>query len=223
MNTPIKSLRFLILSGFALLLAAAVLRVVDHRRLPAQVGQGETSLPVLSRMTDFRLTNQLGTEVTLDTLHDRVWVGDIIFTRCPGPCVRMSETMRRLHAELPSGGRVGLFSLTADPVHDTPEVLGRYAERFGADPGRWLFLSGSQDEIYRLATQDLLLVVADNQADPTAPPEDLFLHSTKLVVIDGEGQVRAAFDGEDASSVKRVTEAVHALLEQEQGKSGKSS
>lgn len=214
MNTPFKSLRFLILSGFGLLVAAALLRVVEHRRLPSPGRQGEAGLPVLSQLTDFRLTNQLGAEVTLATLRDRVWVGDIIFTRCPGPCVRMSETMRRLHAALAAGGRVGLFSLTADPSHDTPEVLGRYAERFGADPKRWLFLSGSQEEIYRLATQDLLLVVADNQADPTALPEDLFLHSTKLVVIDGEGRVRAAFDGEDAASVKRVTEVVNALLEQ---------
>jgi hypothetical protein len=29
--------------------------------------------------------------------------------------------------------------------HDDPEALSRYAERHGADPARWLFLTGEHD------------------------------------------------------------------------------
>src|SRR5256885_7930143 len=32
--------------------------------------------------------------------------------------------------------------LTADPEFDTPEVLKRYGERFGASADRWCFLTG---------------------------------------------------------------------------------
>ncbi len=34
---------------------------------------------------------------------------------------------------------------------DTPAVLSEYADRYGADPARWLLLTGEKEAIYRLA------------------------------------------------------------------------
>jgi protein SCO1/2 len=48
------------------------------------------------------------------------------------------------------GERVGtdvfLVSISLDPEHDTPEVLARYAKRFGAKRG-WTFLTGDPDDV----------------------------------------------------------------------------
>ncbi len=46
---------------------------------------------------------------------------------------------------------VRLVSISVDPERDTPEVLSRYAERYKADPDRWLFLTGKKGDIRRLA------------------------------------------------------------------------
>jgi len=43
------------------------------------------SPPVLGKVADFTLTNQAGAVVSLGDLRGRVWVADIIFTRCAGP------------------------------------------------------------------------------------------------------------------------------------------
>ena len=47
---------------------------------------GQISLPPLGTVADFTLTNQDGQATTLAALSNHVWVADIIFTRCAGPC-----------------------------------------------------------------------------------------------------------------------------------------
>ena len=44
----------------------------------------QKALPVIDQVADFTLTNQDGKVTTLADLTNRVWVADIIFTRCAG-------------------------------------------------------------------------------------------------------------------------------------------
>jgi protein SCO1/2 len=44
------------------------------------------------------------------------------------------------------GRDVFFYSITIDPDHDTPAVLGEYAEKYHAGPG-WLFLTGAKADI----------------------------------------------------------------------------
>ena len=59
-------------------------------------------LPVIGAVNDFTLTNQFAAAVTLADLRGRVWIGDIIFTRCPGPCLKMTRQLKELQDALPS-------------------------------------------------------------------------------------------------------------------------
>jgi cytochrome oxidase Cu insertion factor (SCO1/SenC/PrrC family) len=45
-----------------------------------------------------------------------------------------------------------------------------------------------------------------------AAPEDLFIHSTRFVLVDPKGALRGVFDGEDPGSKLRIIEAVNRLL-----------
>jgi protein SCO1/2 len=47
------------------------------------------------------------------------------------------------------GREVHLYSITLQPLMDTPEVLKAYAVRHGAQPG-WTFLTGAPEDIRRL-------------------------------------------------------------------------
>src|SRR5205823_9668545 len=103
-------------------------------------------LPVYGQVVDFTLTNQAGQAVTLADLRGRVWLADIIFTRCAGPCLKMSRQMKELQQTLPATSNARLVSLTTDPAFDTPPVLKTYGEqRFGADASRWIFLTGTKE------------------------------------------------------------------------------
>jgi protein SCO1 len=169
-----------------------------------------TPLPVYGQVADFNLTNQLGRAVSLAELKGHVWVADVIFTRCPGPCVGMTRKMKAIQESLPTKSAVRLVSLTADPAFDTPPVLEAYATRFKADQQNWSFLTGPKQVIYDLATQSLKLAVQENS---TTNVDEMFIHSTRLVVVDRLGQLRAVGrDGSDQRTVSDVLRAVDQLL-----------
>src|SRR5215831_12793996 len=129
-------------AGLLLLLGTICLAfLLAHLRMRAFLGN---PLPVYGQIASFTLTNQNGRSVTLADLKGHVWVADVIFTRCAGPCLKMSRQMKKLQNNLAATTGTRLVSLTTDPLYDTPPVLKKYAERFGADPNRWLFLTGSK-------------------------------------------------------------------------------
>ncbi len=164
-------------------------------------------LPVLGQVADFTLTNQAARAVSLSDLKGSVWVADIIFTRCAGPCLTMTRQMKELQQALPAGSNARLISLTTDPDFDTPAVLERYAERFGVDPRRWWFLTGTKKAIGDLAIQSLKLTAIEKKPEERQSPADLFVHSTILVVIDKQGQLRGIYEtsgeGVDPAQTRR--------------------
>ena len=86
-----------------------------------------------------------------DLIKDKVVAINFIYTSCPDACPM--ETARLLEVQKILGDRVGkdifFYSITIDPENDTPEVLGKYVERFRIGPG-WWFLTGDEDDITTL-------------------------------------------------------------------------
>ena len=151
-------------------------------------------LPVLGPVADFTLTNQDGQLATLADFTNQVWVADIVFTRCAGPCPRMTGQMRSLQNLLPEESRAKLVTLTTDPEFDSPAVLKKYGERFGADSNRWTFLTGTKGEIAGLAAGSLKLGSVPIKAADRLNDVDLFIHTTMFVVVDKHARLRGDFE-----------------------------
>lgn len=173
----------------------------------------EEPLPDYGSVSDFSLTNQFGKTVSLSDLKGTVWLADIIFTRCPGPCLRMTKQMREIQRDLPVNLPIRFVSFTADPEYDTPEVLNQYARRFDANSANWWFLTGPKKDIYDLSINSLKLAVAEN-TEENVSLEDMFIHSTRFALVDRHGRVRAFFDGEDAQTPQKAAETVQKLLKE---------
>jgi protein SCO1/2 len=96
------------------------------------------------------LTTQEGKTVRLydDLLKDKKVVINFIYTRCGDSCPL--ETARLAQVQRILGDRMGrdifFYSLSVDPVRDTPEELKAYADKYHAGPG-WLFLTGKKADI----------------------------------------------------------------------------
>lgn len=103
-----------------------------------------------SYFTNTQLVNQHGEKVNLysDLMKDKVVFINPFFAECTGSCPMMHKMMQEVQVWL--GDRLGeevvLLSFTVDPVNDTPEKLGPYAESYGAEPG-WHFLSGDEENM----------------------------------------------------------------------------
>jgi cytochrome oxidase Cu insertion factor (SCO1/SenC/PrrC family) len=154
----------------------------------------QVMLPVIGHVDDFTLTNQSGQLETLASLSNRVWVADIIFTRCAGPCPRMTGQMKSLQDLLPPTSDAKLVTLTTDPDFDTPEVLKKYGDRFGADFDRWKFLTGTKAEIAALASGSLKLSAVPVKLEDQKSVPDLFIHTTIFVIVDKHAKLRGVFE-----------------------------
>lgn len=187
-----RSVEWAVWGGIIFVVLAIVAAYVRERqRAPAN------KFPVIAQVADFTLTNQLARPVRLADLRGQVWVADIVFSRCPGPCATMTKRMSELQTALPANPAVKLISLTTDPEHDTSRALASYAERFGADSNRWHFLTGPKADLVKLAVNSLKLTVLDKEEAKRTSPNDLFIHSTYFAVVDKQGRLRAVFESLD--------------------------
>ncbi len=102
-------------------------------------------------------------------------------------------------------------SFSVDPAHDTPEALQRYAQKLGATD-RWLFLTGEREEIRRLSIEGFKLGLDLNPA-PGMSNEPI-LHSTRFVLVDGEGTIRGYYEAFDEPSMERLERDLKGLAGQ---------
>ena len=172
-------------------------------------------LPVLRTISSMDLVDQEGEPVNLQTFRGQPWFANIIFTRCPGPCARMTQKMRQLQEALPAeASEVQLVSLTTDPDFDTPEVLSQYARKFQADIRSWKFLTGTKEEIVRVSTQEWLLVMLEKGEAERESPNDIFLHSTLTVLMDGLGRIRGTYEILEEGQLEEALADLQRLLQE---------
>ncbi len=110
-------------------------------------------LQVFGTVPPFSLIERSGTPVTRDDLMGTVWIVNFFYTHCPDTCPLQTANMAQLQRDLEDIRDLRLVSITVDPDRDTPPVLKEYADRYGADTARWLFLTGEKKAIYRLARE----------------------------------------------------------------------
>lgn len=177
---------------------------------------------------DFALTERSGRTVRRADLAGTVWLVDFVYTRCTDTCPLQTAELARLQREVVEPD-FRLVSITVDPERDTPAALRRYAERYGADPRRWLFLTGEKAAIYRLAREGFRLGVVDPYDPPArtsglehllAPTPawashgagGLVMHSPRFVLVDRQGEIRAYHRPDDAGSLDRLRDNLRTLL-----------
>ena len=166
--------------------------------------------PVLGTVPEFTLINRDGRTIRRADLAGSPWIADFVFTRCPASCPMMTSRLARLIEDLPADSGLRFVSISVDPEHDTPEVLERYAASYQA-PARWLFLTGDGRQIYRLCREGFKLGVDANPQANGGETAEPILHSTRFVLVDGEGRVRGYYDAFDAESMKALTRDLEAL------------
>lgn len=146
-----------------------------------------------SGLEDFTLIDQTGREVTKETLKGRPWAVGFIFTRCASHCLKIMSGMRQMYEDL-EGTDVLLVTLTVDPEYDTPDVMADYAAGFQADPKRWLFLTGDQEDIYGLIKNSFLLQVREATGPDRKPGYEVD-HTVDVVHVNADGRVVAKYNG----------------------------
>lgn len=193
----------LVTSAVVVLLLAVAATLFLLMRRPA----AGPDLPRLGTAPAFTLVSEQEKSVSAAEYAGKVWVADFIFTRCGGSCPILSSRMAALAARMRDVAGVRFVSFGVDPEHDTPEVLAEYGRKLGADPARWTFLRGERPVVRALVKDGFKLAIEDAAPDSVEP----ILHSTRFVLVDGEGTIRGYYDGMEQPPVDRLEKDARAL------------
>lgn len=196
----------------SVLFVVLVALVIHQLRTPAAVPPRQPALERLARYgpaPDFSLVERSGKTVSARDLRGQIWIADFIYTKCQDTCPLQSRAMAALQADLEAHGYVRSVSITVDPLTDTPALLSRYADRYGADPERWLFLTGELQQIRRIVQEGFRLSAAPVDGG-TADP--VVFHSARFVLVDRDGEIRGYYDSNDPQALKRLRENARTLL-----------
>ena len=174
--------------------------------------------PVLFTLPgDYALVDHLERPFTPATLEGEVWVAGFVFTSCPSSCPAVTRAMSDLADRFArTKVDVKMVSFTVDPERDTPEVLARYASTVGADPDQWRFVTGEPDTILKLVGEGFRLGVGERQTIEG----DIYdiAHSTKLALVDGEGQIRGYYGIEPDEGLAEIYERADRVLQEQKSR-----
>lgn len=141
-------------------------------------------------------TTQDDTTLSSEELEGKIYLANFFFTSCPSICPAMNYNVAQVQERFKGYKHFRIVSFSVDPNHDTVEVLKAYESRIGATPGRWYFLTGNQNDIYKTAQGYFANAMEDEFA------EGGFLHSENLVLVDWKGRIRSGID--EFGNVKAV-------------------
>lgn len=156
-------------------------------------------------VSDALLVDQDGEPRPFSTFRGHRVALTFIYTRCPLPefCPLMDRHFAAVQRSIqndPTLADVRLLSVTLDPEFDTPQVLKPYAQKRGADPAVWSFMTGTPEDVAAFSSQFGLYVERNsaNAADIT--------HNLRTAVVDAGGRLVTAHTGNDWTPAQLVAD-----------------
>ncbi|TAG52152.1 MAG: SCO family protein [Cytophagales bacterium] len=168
---------------------------------PNEKGKIDTTFHVIP---DFKAINQNKDSVSLANFENQILVVDFFFTRCPGICPKMTSQLTRIQEIFKDKKEVSILSFTVDPEFDSPEVLTKYAQKFGIDIQTWQLLkTNTKVEVFNLGFYGFKV---------PSDTVDKFLHSEKIILVDKQKHIRGFYSGTEKKEVDRLTTEIGVLL-----------
>ena len=202
--------------GVAMMMRGSGSRLFGERSPSANVtGQAPAAIVrneerALSRLGDygrtprFDLIRQDGNRFQDTDLLGKLWGGDFIFTSCASTCPIMTRQMQVLAESVPASYGIQFVSFSVDPERDTPEAFTQYAQDYGIDTTNWHFLTGEKQPLRDLVLRGFHLSVQDASREDLLAGAEAVIHSTRFVVVDGEGVIRGYYDGTDEEAMQQL-------------------
>ncbi len=161
--------------------------------------------PVDHRIEAFGLTKQDATPISERSLDRRIHVASFIYTQCAAVCPILVAQLTRVQSAIQSMPNAVIVSYSVTPDTDTPKALAAFGRERKIDPARWWLVTGSRSTIYDLARRSYF---AD---DDRAGSSEAFLHTEKLLLVDGDRHIRGVYNGTQPHEIDLLIQDVARL------------
>jgi protein SCO1/2 len=182
------------------------------KRLQARWNESEMDT-VFQTIPAFQLTDENGKVFSSKALQGKIYIANFFFTRCGTICPKIASQVSRATDAFIQDPEIHFISISVDPNFDEPKKLLAYAKSFDADSTRWSFLTGTKKEIYPLILKGFHVPLADASEYDAAikNPDETFIHSERLVLVDKAGVIRGFYDGTNKKEVDRMIMEIKVL------------
>jgi protein SCO1/2 len=175
---------------------------------PGLVDESLQSKGIDHTVAAFSLISQNGIQVTQDDVENHIRIVNYFFTTCPGICLDMAKSLRKVQSKYIDNDAIKIMSHSAMPEYDTPKVLKNYAEVNDVDSNRWILLTGEPDLINNLARTSYFTVLKEGEGWD----EHSFIHTENLVLVDHKGRLRGYYDGTSEDDTDLLIDHIAVLL-----------
>ena len=139
------------------LVAVPLVSLAEATREAAQADEAAAEEKARKFFTDLEVVDQNGKKLRFysDVLKGRVVLINFIFTNCPDACPMVTHKLMQVRNMLVPAIKddVWFISVSVDPERDTPEAMKEFATKQGVDESRWLFLTGSKENLTYIVKQ----------------------------------------------------------------------
>jgi len=174
-------------------------------------GFGKSRLEPIGRVSPFSFTNQDGKKVTEKDVAGKIFVAEYFFTTCKSICPIMNANMKIVYERFKNEKDFLILSHTSDPATDSAARLKKYADSLNVDTGKWIFLTGTKDSLYRQARYSYK--IDDPNNNPLSNEVD-FLHSQFFSLVEKKGAVRKIYEGNEKKDVEKMIKEIEVLLKE---------
>lgn len=175
-------------------------------------GYGQRKFQVLNQVKPFTFTNQDGRLISERSVEGKVYVAEYFFTSCTGICPILNDNMKTIYEKYKNEPDFLILSHTCDPETDSVARLKKYADSLKVDDNKWLFLTGSKENLYNAARVSYLL---DDPKNNMENIKDQFLHTQFFALVDRNGKVRKKiYDGLKKNELRELEKDIAVLLKE---------
>jgi cytochrome oxidase Cu insertion factor (SCO1/SenC/PrrC family) len=201
----------------------------------------KVALPVMGRVPEYTLTNQLGRDVSSSSFDGKVRVVSFLFTYCRGYCPLIAHNFMSIERLLRISGlddQVQLITFNVDPENTGPAEMSAFQKQYGWDPENphWQYLTGPPETIRKIVTDGYHVyyrkVQEDDEeteiTDTDAVPEPVvenrladkagvdydIMHNDLIAIVDPQGRIRKIFGEADRVSDEQLMEVIQQLIQE---------
>ena len=156
---------------------------------------------------DFSLLNQDSNIVSQKIIEGKIQVANFIFTSCGSICPVMTRNFKIVSDSLKDDPNIVLLSFSVTPWIDKPSVLKKYINKNGIINPNWYFLTGSKNDIYKLARTSYF---AEEDIGFSKDSSN-FLHTEHFVLVDKTRRIRGIYNGTLALEMHKIVEDIKTL------------
>ncbi|GAC1416733.1 MAG: hypothetical protein NVS1B13_00240 [Flavisolibacter sp.] len=121
----------------------------------------------------------------------------------------MNNNLKPLYEKFKNRSAFVILSHTCDPQRDSVGRLKHYADSMQVDIGKWKFLTGPKENLYAAARHSYKI---DDPNNFVQRPEDDFLHTQFVALVNKKGEVVKLYDGIKPSEMTALAGAIENLL-----------